>query len=115
MAAELATLPTDELAQLLRVNRRIAAENHLRYRRFHDSDTPALPALAAYTGIVFKRIAPANFSAADFEYAQQHLNITSFLYGCFVRWTPSAPTGSKATPYCRATTSKRSSPIGTNG
>lgn len=81
LAAELATLPTDELAQLLRVNRHIAAENHLRYRRFHDSDTPALPALAAYTGIVFKRIAPASFSAADLEYAQEHLNITSFLYG----------------------------------
>lgn len=81
LAAELATLPTDELARLLRVNRRIAAENHLRYRRFHDGDTPALPALAAYTGIVFKRIAPADFSAADFEYAQEHLNITSFLYG----------------------------------
>lgn len=81
LAAELATLPTDELARLLRVNRRIAAENHLRYRRFHDGDTPAIPALAAYTGIVFKRIAPADFSAADFEYAQQHLNITSFLYG----------------------------------
>lgn len=32
LAAELATLPTDELARLLRVNRRIAAENHLRYR-----------------------------------------------------------------------------------
>ena len=30
LAAELATLPTDELARLLRVNRRIAAENHLR-------------------------------------------------------------------------------------
>ena len=81
LAAELATLPTDELARLLRVNRRIAAENHLRYRRFHDSDTPALPALTAYTGIVFKRIDPASFSAADLEYAQQHLNITSFLYG----------------------------------
>lgn len=81
LAAELATLPTDELARLLRVNRRIAAENHLRYRRFHDSDTPALPALAAYTGIVFKRIDPASFSAADLEYAQEHLNITSFLYG----------------------------------
>ena len=81
LAAELATLPTDELARLLRVNRRIAAENHLRYRRFHDSDTPALPALTAYTGIVFKRIDPASFSAADLEYAQEHLNITSFLYG----------------------------------
>ena len=184
LAAELATLPTDELARLLRVNRRIAAENHLRYRRFHDSDTPALPALTAYTGIVFKRIDPASFSAADLEYAQEHLNITSFLYGvlrpldairpyrlegdavlpghdeqtlfaywherptrasssnastrrasppptsntprststsrrssteCSARWTPSAPTGSKATPCCPATTNRRSSPTGTNG
>ena len=81
LAAGLATLPTDELARLLRVNRRIAAENRLRYGRFHGDDDAAIPALTAYTGIVFKRIDPASFSAADLEYAQEHLNITSFLYG----------------------------------
>ena len=81
LAAELATLPAGELARLLRVNRRIAAENRLRYGRFHGDDGAALPAIAAYTGIVFKRIAPADFTDADFEYAQAHLNITSFLYG----------------------------------
>ena len=53
LAAGLATLPTDELARLMRVN----------------------------TGIVFKRIDPASFTDANFEYAQRHLNITSFLYG----------------------------------
>ncbi len=79
LAASLATLPTDELAHRLHVNARIAAENRQRYLCFHDA--PQLPALAAYTGIVFKRIAPASFSEADFEYAQEHLNITSFLYG----------------------------------
>ena len=63
LAAGLATLPTDELARLLRVN------------------DAAIPALTAYTGIVFKRIDPASFTDADFEYAQRHLNITSFLYG----------------------------------
>ena len=62
-------------------NHRIAATNRLRYSRFHDDAERALPALAAYTGIVFKRIAPADFTAGDFEYAQAHLNITSFLYG----------------------------------
>lgn len=81
LAAELATLTSDELARLLRVNRRIAAENRLRYGRFHGDDDAAVPALAAYTGIVFKHIAPASFTDADFRYAQQHLNITSFLYG----------------------------------
>ena len=78
-ALQLAALTTDELARLLRVNRTIAAENRRRYLHFHD--TPLLPAIAAYTGIVFKHIDPAGFSPDDFAYAQQHLNITSFLYG----------------------------------
>ena len=47
LAAELATLPTDELARLLGVNRRIAAENRLRYGRVHGDDDTALPAIAA--------------------------------------------------------------------
>lgn len=81
LAGQLATLSTEELAGILRVNRQIAATNRLRYSRFHDAAETTLPALAAYTGIVFKRIAPADFTAADFEYAQAHLNITSFLYG----------------------------------
>ena len=32
-------------------------------------------------GAVFKRILPKDFSAEDFRYAQEHLRITSFLYG----------------------------------
>lgn len=78
-AAALASLPTDDLARILRVNRAIASENRRRYASFHDAET--LPALAAYTGIVFKRLDPSTFTEADFEYAQEHLNITSFLYG----------------------------------
>lgn len=80
-ALRLATLPVAELARILRTNPGIAAENRRRYLRFHDADAPALPAIAAYTGIVYKRIAPQNFTPEDFEYAQRHLNITSFLYG----------------------------------
>lgn len=79
LAAELATLSVDELSRLLKVNRTLAAENQRRYRRFHDASS--LAAIAAYTGIVFRHIDPAGFSPDDFEYAQRHLNITSFLYG----------------------------------
>ena len=35
----------------------------------------------AYTGIVFKRLNPKDFSEADFRYAQDHLRLTSFCYG----------------------------------
>lgn len=64
---------------MLRTNRQIAATNRRRYRQFHGEE--ALPALLAYTGVVFRHIAPERFTPGDFEYAQQHLNITSFLYG----------------------------------
>ena len=52
----------EELAQMLTVNPKLAAENYLRYHEFLSPETPALPALLAYTGIVFKRIHPAGTS-----------------------------------------------------
>lgn len=45
LAGQLATLSTEELAKILRVNHRIAATNRLRYSRFHDDAERALPAL----------------------------------------------------------------------
>lgn len=103
LAAELATLPTDErgcastAASPPKTTWVLPPTPRQRHRR---------PAFAAYTGIVFKRTT-RRASAADFEYAQEHLNITSFLYGVLRSLTPSAPTGSKATPCCPATTNRR--------
>lgn len=71
----------EELERLLRVNSKIAAENYLRFQDFCSEANKALPALLAYTGIVFKRICPQDFTAEDFQYVQEHLRITSFLYG----------------------------------
>lgn len=79
LAARLASFSADELGALLAVGRNIAAENRRRYTCFHDA--AALPALFAYAGIVFARIAPEGWAADDLAYAQEHLNITSFLYG----------------------------------
>ena len=42
----------EELAQMLKVNPKLAAENYLRYHEFLSPETPALPALLAYTGPV---------------------------------------------------------------
>ena len=62
-ALEMSQVSAAELEKLLKVNAKIAAEN------------------SAYTGAVFKRILPKDFTADDFRYAQEHLRITSFLYG----------------------------------
>lgn len=80
-ALELARYSVSELESVLHVSRKIAAENCLRYQDFCSDATPALPALCAYTGAVFKRIAPTDFTADDFRFVQRHLLITSFLYG----------------------------------
>lgn len=80
-ALNLSQFSTQELEKLLRINSKLAATNYLRYQDFCSDETPALPALLSYTGMVFKRINPKDFSEDDFRYAQEHLLITSFLYG----------------------------------
>lgn len=78
---ELMRFSKEDLEKLLHVNAKIAAANYLRFREFYDNEIPFSPALCAYTGAVFKRIAPGDFTPDDFRYAQRHLLITSFLYG----------------------------------
>ena len=80
-ALAMSQFTTNELMSLLRVNSKIAAENHLRYLRFAMDQQETLAALLAYTGVVFKHINPEDFTMDDFRYAQDHLRITSFMYG----------------------------------
>lgn len=80
-ALRLGQYSVEEMERLLRVPKKIAAQNVLRYQNFQSDDNPAIPALIAYTGMVFKRIAPDDFTSEDFLFAQNHLRITSFLYG----------------------------------
>lgn len=81
IALQMSQFSVEELERMLRVNAKIAVENYRRYQAFHAEGTPELPAMLAYTGIVFKRLNPKDFSKEDFEYAQQHLRLTSFCYG----------------------------------
>lgn len=80
-AMDMAQFSAEELERLLRINSKLAAENYMRYHDFLSDDGKQLPALLSYTGMVFKRINPGDFTAEDFNYAQDHLLITSFLYG----------------------------------
>ena len=80
-ALNLAQYSASELEDMLRVNAKIAVENRLRYQNFCSEDNRPMPAIGAYTGAVFKRIAPKDFTSDDFLFAQEHLRITSFLYG----------------------------------
>lgn len=80
-ALQLAQLTPEELAKMLGTNAKIAVENKMRYLDFVVEGKTGTAALLAYTGIVFKRLNPSDFSDGDFRYAQDHLRLTSFLYG----------------------------------
>ena len=80
-AMELGSLSAEELGALLHINPKLAAENVLRYHDFFSETNQLLPAILSYTGMVFKRINASDFTTDDFTYAQNHLLITSFLYG----------------------------------
>ena len=81
IAGKLAAFSAEELMDMLKISPQIALENKARYSSIIHGETEMMPALAAYTGIVFKHINPSDFSAEDLEYAHRHLRITSFLYG----------------------------------
>lgn len=81
IALQMSQFSVEELERLLKVNAKIAVENYKRYQNFHAEETKELPSVLAYTGIVFKRLNPKDFSVNDFRYAQDHLRLTSFCYG----------------------------------
>lgn len=71
-ALDMSQFSAEELERLLRVNSKIAAENYMRFQDFCSDSPSALAALLAYTGIVYKRIHPQDFTPEDFQYAQDH-------------------------------------------
>lgn len=81
IAEKLAAMSAEDLMDTLKVSPRIAEENRARYAGIVHGEAELMPALSAYTGIVFKHIHPEDFSTEDWEYANRHLRITSFLYG----------------------------------
>ena len=68
-ALDMGQFSAADLERLLRINSKIAAENYLRYQDFFSEANSAMPAICAYTGAVFKRIVPKDFSEDDFRYA----------------------------------------------
>lgn len=79
-ARELMRCSAGELQEMLHCNEKLAVLNKLRYEHFFD-DGLVLPAALAYTGQAFRHLRAKDWSSEVWEYAQEHLFITSFLYG----------------------------------
>ena len=79
-ALQMAGYDEAELAEMLHCNADIARQNRLRYMHFA-GEGPRLQAVMAYTGVVYKYLDAQSLAPDDKTYAQEHLWITSFLYG----------------------------------
>lgn len=79
LAAEMARMDTGELMQQLGCNRKIAAENQLRYLNFMAARR--MPAVMAYNGQAYKHLKAWSLDCDSLAFAQRHLWITCFLYG----------------------------------
>lgn len=77
----MAQYSSEELAKMLRINSKLAAENYLRFQNYFSTENQSLQAILGYTGIVFKNIHPKDFTPEDYDFAQEHLRIASFGYG----------------------------------
>ena len=70
----------EELMEMFHCSRQLAIENKLRYGRFF-ADNERLPAILVYYWQAYKCLDASTLNKDDFLFAQQHLWITSFLYG----------------------------------
>jgi len=79
-ARDMAQYPAETIAEMLSCSAAIANQNKLRFMRFFDTP-PNLPAILAYHGQAYKHLKAETLTPDDLRHAQEHLWITSFLYG----------------------------------
>lgn len=79
-ALQLMAYSVEELQGMLQVNRDITIENWKRFQNFQTKEN-LCPAVFCYDGMVFQKLAPESFSDEELLYANDHLLISSFLYG----------------------------------
>ena len=80
-ARDMMQYDVESIADMLCCSKAIAAQNKLRYMRFFDNETPKLPAILAYYGQAYKHLQAETMDIEDMRFANDHLWITSFLYG----------------------------------
>ncbi len=79
----LAQFPPETIAKLMKISDKLSFLNWQCFQNFNPafSFDNAKQALLAFTGDVYKNIKINDYSAEDFNFAQQHMRILSGLYG----------------------------------
>jgi cytoplasmic iron level regulating protein YaaA (DUF328/UPF0246 family) len=96
-------LSPQDIATLMDISDPLARLNFQRYADWSPTFTPAnaKQAVLAFNGDVYEGFDAKSLSAADLDYAQQHVRVLSGLYGCCGRSICCSRTGSKWAPVSR--------------
>ena len=80
LAIQLSRYTAEELQHVLKVDRRIAELNRMRFHSFFD-ESLRQSAVFRYDGMVFQKLAPETWTDDELVYANSHLFVASFMYG----------------------------------
>ncbi|MBD3221032.1 peroxide stress protein YaaA [bacterium] len=81
LVAQLRDLDQGELSRVMDLSDALAAGTRADLGQWGEPGRPSAPALAAFTGLVFKHLDPASLRAPAWRWAGEHLLILSGLYG----------------------------------
>lgn len=87
----LAALSLEELASLYKISEERASEERQRIRALKSGTAKTYPSLNLFDGLMYRNIRRTDWTEAEVAYAQDHLFITSALYGVIPALTPIAP------------------------
>ena len=87
----LAALSLEELASLYKISEERASEEEQRIQALQSGSASIYPALRLFDGLMYRNIRRTDWTEAEAAYVQDHLLITSALYGVIPALTPIAP------------------------
>ena len=79
-ARDMANYSAETIAEMLGCSLQIGVQNKLRFMRFFEVEQ-MLPAIFAYHGQAYKHLKAETLTDEELAFSQEHLLITSFLYG----------------------------------
>ena len=87
----LAALSLEELASLYKISEERASEEEQRIHALQSGSASTYPALRLFDGLMYRNIRRTDWTEAEAAYVQDHLLITSALYGVIPALAPIAP------------------------
>ena len=75
------SLSQEELGRMLSLSPKLSKEVYHTQRTFFDDGVKELQAPLNYSGMVYRKLSAGTLSAEEWAYAEDHLRMTSFVYG----------------------------------